>query len=655
MKKMLNMVVVLAMMAAGAYASVQIVYTGETDASICAIDRYGLDGEQNGYFISEGTDRFVHVDATGAPRFGKRAYRFKAGVKSNDAIEISQSTCLGTSFTLAGYVAAESNNLQRLFSSYDNSFIVNGLAGEKASITKEKALLFDFDPDGSSGFSIRAMINGEEIKVKTDGFDDGKYHHLAMTYDDGDVKLYLDGKMVAEGKAGSGAITLTKNLRVGEDRLPVVDDQQLHGDVDDLVVWSTAMKPNEIKKLCVGGAVRLLSKCPPRKQLSRGRFAKDALHTIIAKEDGVYGGWPDLFVHPDGRLVMRYFAKENADHIDYSGGCKVMFSSDGGYTWEYAEGGRAWPRDDDGPFINRDWVKSDGRLVKVEGVGWVEVPASQKEELEAQHKHIMPNPMKKDIISYLGGVKLSVSTDKGRTWEHCDLELPEEFTGGLGYNRGASELLTSDDVFLYAMYLRRWRDGHPTFGVEGESSFEGVFIRSADEGKTWRFIEQVPGGLDTKVHPSGGLNETALVENNKGEIIAQSRTQKQGHMLYQSISKDGGLTWSMPEYTGIDGVPSHLLKLKDGRILCSYGFRRSGGSPIIGIFARVSDDDGHTWPSLDEQIIIREDGSALGESVPGDSGYPISFQLEDGTIFTIYYITGKDGVTHVAGTHWRLD
>ena len=32
-----------------------------------------------------------------------------------------------------------------------------------------------------------------------------------------------------------------------------------------------------------------------------------------------------------------------------------------------------------------------------------------------------------------------------------------------------------------------------------------------------------------------------------------------------------GLTWSTPTETPIQGHPHHLLKLKDGRILCSYG------------------------------------------------------------------------------------
>ena len=41
------------------------------------------------------------------------------------------------------------------------------------------------------------------------------------------------------------------------------------------------------------------------------------------------------------------------------------------------------------------------------------------------------------------------------------------------------------------------------------------------------------------------------------------------------------------------------------------------------------------------------------ENARPDLGYPISTQLEDGAILTVYYITLDDGITHCACTRWR--
>ena len=120
-------------------------------------------------------------------------------------------------------------------------------------------------------------------------------------------------------------------------------------------------------------------------------------------------------------------------------------------------------------------------------------------------------------------------------------------------------------------------------------------------------------------------------------------------------SDDGGRTWSHPLRTPIWGYPPHLLKLRDGRILCSYGYRRDP----MGIRAVLSADNGKTW-DMDNVIILRDDGGAPGqfrkegETGSGDLGYPISTQLSDGSILTAYYITLSDGITHSETTRWEI-
>jgi hypothetical protein len=43
----------------------------------------------------------------------------------------------------------------------------------------------------------------------------------------------------------------------------------------------------------------------------------------------------------------------------------------------------------------------------------------------------------------------------------------------------------------------------------------------------------------------------------------------------QSESSDGGKTWSEPHPIGVWGLPSFLLRLRDDRLLMTYGHRRA--------------------------------------------------------------------------------
>jgi Neuraminidase (sialidase) len=91
----------------------------------------------------------------------------------------------------------------------------------------------------------------------------------------------------------------------------------------------------------------------------------------------------------------------------------------------------------------------------------------------------------------------------------------------------------------------------------------------------------------------------------------------------QSESSDGGKTWSVPRPIGVWGLPSHLLRLADGRLLMSHGYRR----PPRGNHARISEDHGRTWS---EAIVLSDDGT-------GDIGYPSTVELPDGKLLTLWY------------------
>lgn len=150
----------------------------------------------------------------------------------------------------------------------------------------------------------------------------------------------------------------------------------------------------------------------------------------------------------------------------------------------------------------------------------------------------------------------------------------------------------------------------------------GICI-SDDDGVTWRWAADVPvrsGDTNAEYH------ELHAVEAANGRIIVHIRnhSKQNERETLQCESADGGKTWSEPRAIGVWGLPSHLLRLRDGRLLMSYGYRRKP----FGNQARVSEDHGKTWSA---PMMISEDGAG------GDLGYPSTVELSDGRLLTVWY------------------
>lgn len=192
----------VALMAAAAVVGVsveaqaaQILYTAEGD-SASASDIATSDGSQNGTFSAAG------VSVTSNAAGGSSAFGFAGQTDALSTIELAgtSGTNLGPSFTLAAFVdttttGSAAGAMQRVLGNYAGSGPI------------DQVLIFDMDPDASANFGLRLVLNGTIIKAASSstaaaGYNDGNYHHVAVTYDDGTVKLYLDGVTVGGGTAG---------------------------------------------------------------------------------------------------------------------------------------------------------------------------------------------------------------------------------------------------------------------------------------------------------------------------------------------------------------------------------------------------------------------------------------------------------------------
>jgi len=176
----------------------------------------------------------------------------------------------------------------------------------------------------------------------------------------------------------------------------------------------------------------------------------------------------------------------------------------------------------------------------------------------------------------------------------------------------------------------------------------GGVAASLDDGLTWRKI----AGFGKEEF--GRLSEVNAIERDNGEIVVLSRADK----LRQFGSRDGGRTWSLPVETEIRGYPPHMIQLENGWLVAVYGRRKELPN---GQFASISMDGGKTWDVENEITLAIADKhrgteEELGYPPNWDLGYPCSALLDDGTIWTVYYQSERNGEWPcIMGTRWKID
>jgi len=252
-----------------------VLYTFEGDRGEQVKDRLVEDGAQALFFqnqvvVEESSSNAAFGSgcvafSTDGPEAPMIEDTFKWSVKDSVAwntLEIADTFDLGERFTLAAMVKSVDNRLTRLFSGFEP----HPTRYDKPPYNRDglpvgtNELIFDFEPDGSAlNGCMRLVANGQEV-VAPGTFRPGNYHHLAATYDNGTVVLYLDGQRLGGGRVPAGPVRLLANLRVGEDWPPLVEgkgsttNEQLRGHVDDIMILGRVLTATEVEKLAREGA-----------------------------------------------------------------------------------------------------------------------------------------------------------------------------------------------------------------------------------------------------------------------------------------------------------------------------------------------------------------------------------------------------------------
>lgn len=141
-----------------------------------------------------------------------------------------------------------------------------------------------------------------------------------------------------------------------------------------------------------------------------------------------------------------------------------------------------------------------------------------------------------------------------------------------------------------------------------------------------------------------GFCEPYTIELKDGTLLCHMRTDC-SFATFQTVSRDGGRTWSKPVRLWADlmGAPVHLLELPGGNILGTYGFREKP----YGICAMLSKDGGATW-DIQNHIYINP--------ISADLGYPCTAELSDGSLLTAFYaIEEENGPCVIMQTRWTFE
>ena len=221
------------------------------------------------------------------------------------------------------------------------------------------------------------------------------------------------------------------------------------------------------------------------------------------------------------------------------------------------------------------------------------------------------------------------STDGGKSWS-------DKIDCGVGSPHGPTELADGRLLFVGSP------KAGPAFPASG-SPYAPLLaaFESRDDGLTWQRLGEIP---QRPGDPAGTYHEPHAVQAEDGRIVVHIRNhspQDSGYVL-QSESTDGGKTFSVPRNTGLVGLPAHLRRLRDGRLLTTYGYR----IVPFGNRASVSEDGGRTWS---EPMVLDE------KPEPRDLGYPSTVELEDGSLLSVWYEKlPADTLASVRAAHWSV-
>ena len=367
-----------------------------------------------------------------------------------------------------------------------------------------------------------------------------------------------------------------------------------------------------------------------------------------------YFAWPTVTRLPDGRLAI-YASGMRTRHVCPFGKVTVCYSEDDGKTWTKPEILVNTPLDDRDAGVavsgNRVCLTTFNNTVAFQRqIAERDMPHFSEEYKRAILAHLDSIDAASAEEEYLGSL-YTISEDGGKTFGPLK-KVPVTAPHG--------PTVASDGGFLYVG--ARMSTKYDA-GVKVDNSTEKIQCYKENEKGEFEHLGAIPD-IDAVVE--GGVVEPCephCIMLPSGRILAHIRGQRtdSGYVggeswkdftIYQSVSDDGGKTFSKPETVlpVLGGAPPHLYLHSSGALICTYGYRKwyhKADKPDERsvVCAMISYDEGESWKAY--HVCVADH--------PWDMGYPATVEKKDGSLYTVFYDhVGEEGPAIIKGVEWTL-
>ena len=330
----------------------------------------------------------------------------------------------------------------------------------------------------------------------------------------------------------------------------------------------------------------------------------------------------------NGHLLIA--VREAADHLDVDGRLVLFRSEDGGSNWS-------------GPRLLFDEGRSDHRsgcIFELPNGDWIAWDYRCGANYAVSGEYIGP--------TQTSGPTLwgAWSTDKGENWTFTE---PLTVPGAFAFAEAERPIirLPNGRLLLAGHCIMPKRDdtgSERMYRDIGEMTV--VIFASDDDGRSWRCLAGLPRSPFVLAEPSivDTGNRIILVARSERHFNGGPHWRFRGSLM-QSISEDGGSTWSDWQPTGLSSMssPAHLLKLADGRVLCTHAQRVHPYSILL----TLSHDEGTSWDAGNTRILADDIANF-------DACYPVTVETSDGSMVTTWY-ANRFGRFYIVVARYRVD
>ena len=338
----------------------------------------------------------------------------------------------------------------------------------------------------------------------------------------------------------------------------------------------------------------------------------------ISRNDEIHECFPSLCRTNTGRLILTYRESDEHQPRRFTN-IITRFSDDDGGTWSERNVIVASESKEPNALLKYNCPKvqqlKDGRLLLL--------------------CDVFVNDLSKGIDTrFLEGRNVFwFSDDNGDTWSE------EPVTSGVGGIMPDEVMELDDGAWLLATHIPNRDDPFVT----------QYAARSTDGGKTWS------GPIAIASREGYRFCEASIVKCADGLLICFMRENSGlGRPAYKCFSEDGGITWSEPYATLMDGNHRPVAHwTKDGRLLVTYRYYPGPGAGMRNTFAYIESEKSAREPERAKQSGRIRPLDYDSHARP-DSGYTGWAQLGDGRIFVVQYLRDDAPMAQIRGYRFDL-